>query len=676
MPRSKTGIKRTKFHKADLEEAVKAVLDGKSYREVSIDFPSIKRSTLWNYVKLKKDTGNVNNTIEIKTNDTKKVFSSHEEDELAAYLETAARLHYGLTKNDARSLAFQYAKANNIEFPEKWNEGQTAGKEWLRCFLKRRETLSLRKPEATSLARSTSFNKENVKAFFDNLTNILSRYEFPPNSIYNLDETGNSTVHVPPKIIAPKGVKQIGSMSSGERGLNVTMIACVSAAGNHVSPMLIFPRKNFKQHMLNGSPPGSIGGANPSGWSTEELFMQYLDHFINQTKPSKEQPVILILDNHSSHISINAINKAKESGVYMLTFPPHTSHKLQPLDRTVFGPYKQFYNKAVSEWMLTNPGKPLSIYEVAQMCGKAYMQAFTLKNITKGFEVSGIFPLNENIFGEEEFLPSFVTDRPCPENLQSMEQEHKTLELSTPSTSKQIECPILNSPAPVSSKRRPTISPHVIRPFPKAPPRKSAKGQRKKGKTMIMTDTPVKRALEEELEQKNKPKVKKAKNNCVAPKKPKTSQKQKVKKVLYVSSSEEDEDLAFSTGSEGPETVEDLVKDMEMEEEENKNEEHFLASQSLRKGDFVLVKLAGKQSVQFFVAEITGLRPTDEHEFEVKYLKRVEGTNKFVYGSQDFFYLCYEDIEKKLPAPTSFGGSERQVSQLIFSVDFSFYNVK
>jgi hypothetical protein len=30
----------------------------------------------------------------------------------------------------------------------------------------------------------------------------------------------------------------------------------------------------------------------------------------------------------------------KENGIVMLTLPPHTLHKLQPLDRTVFGPYK------------------------------------------------------------------------------------------------------------------------------------------------------------------------------------------------------------------------------------------------------------------------------------------------------------------------------------------------
>lgn len=70
------------------------------------------------------------------------------------------------------------------------------------------------------------------------------------------------------------------------------MVACVNAAGNHVPPMLIFPRVHFKQHMLNGAPPGSLGVAHPSGWSTQELFnLFYQDNFIKYAKPTGKELV-------------------------------------------------------------------------------------------------------------------------------------------------------------------------------------------------------------------------------------------------------------------------------------------------------------------------------------------------------------------------------------------------
>ena len=53
--------------------------------------------------------------------------------------------------------------------------------------------------------------------------------------------------------------------------------------------------------------------------------------------------VLIIFDNHESHISIDSINLAKGNGIVLLIFPPHTSHKLQPLDRTVYGPFKKYY---------------------------------------------------------------------------------------------------------------------------------------------------------------------------------------------------------------------------------------------------------------------------------------------------------------------------------------------
>ena len=53
------------------------------------------------------------------------------------------------------------------------------------------------------------------------------------------------------------------------------------------------------------------------------------------------------MDNHPSHISVDALKLAKDHGVNILTLPPHTSHKTQSLDRTVFGPLKVYFNSAM-----------------------------------------------------------------------------------------------------------------------------------------------------------------------------------------------------------------------------------------------------------------------------------------------------------------------------------------
>lgn len=74
--------------------------------------------------------------------------------------------------------------------------------------MKRNLTLSTRKPEATSLSRATNFNKPVVASFFKNYASVMERFKFEPQDIYNVDETGLTTVHKPVKVIAQKGKKK------------------------------------------------------------------------------------------------------------------------------------------------------------------------------------------------------------------------------------------------------------------------------------------------------------------------------------------------------------------------------------------------------------------------------------------------------------------------------------
>lgn len=88
-----------------------------------------------------------------------------------------------------------------------------------------------------------------------------------------------------------------------------------------------------------------------------------------------------------------------------------------------------------------------------------------------------------------------------------------------------------------SSKEDISFSPEHIRPYPKAPPRKSNAG-RKKRKTVILTDTPEKNALEEQKLRKGR--TKSAKKIIIQGKK--TEEKAQAYKIEFqIESSEEEE---------------------------------------------------------------------------------------------------------------------------------------
>ncbi|KAK0053703.1 jerky protein [Biomphalaria pfeifferi] len=234
--------------------------------------------------------------------------------------------------------------------PKMWTEHRQAGADWASAFMKRhKEEISMRTPEPTSLQRMSSLNKHNL--FYDNLEKVMKK-GFACERTWNVDETGITTVQKPARQIAQKGDKRVGAIVAQERGTLVTVCCSISAIGNHIPPFLVFPRVNVQDHWRLTLPPSSVVEGHPkaSGWMTQENFTSFLKHFANHTRPTSESPVLLLLDNHKSHISAKAINFCRQNHITLLSFPPHCSHELQPLDKCVFGPFKTFCNQASDRW--------------------------------------------------------------------------------------------------------------------------------------------------------------------------------------------------------------------------------------------------------------------------------------------------------------------------------------
>jgi hypothetical protein len=250
---------------------------------------------------------------------------------------------------------------------------------------------------------------------------------------------------------------------------------------------MIFLRVHFKDRMISGALTGTKGVSYVSGWMTVETFPEFLKHFQRQTRCGFSSNVLLIMDIHASHISPESVEYAKLNGIVILTIPPHTSHKLQPLDRSVFGPLKAHYNRAADAWMLNHPGQLIKIDNIAELLGTAFTQAFTPQNIQSGFRVSGVYSFNRDIFTDDEFLSSYVSDR--AEQATPSINPHESNDLSKPSTSSSASSE-LREETPVC----PNISLEQISPHPKASARKNITN-RKRTKSIIATDTPVKNQM-------------------------------------------------------------------------------------------------------------------------------------------------------------------------------------
>ena len=232
----------------------------------------------------------------------------------------------------------------------------------------------------------------------------MAKYNIRPGKIWNTDESGCPTVLPPPNVIATKGLKQVQQTVSAERGVNTTIVGFISDTGISCPPVYIFPRKNFLSAMTERGPPGSLGLAPPSGWINGVTFLLSLQHFKNFVGCSVDNPVLLLLDNHSSHMDYKVVCFSKSNGIHMLTFPPHCSHRLQPLDVSVFGPFKAALRNSFQDWLNLHPGKRISIHEAAELTRGPYLKAFKPENIISGLKKTGISPVNrELIFRTRHF---------------------------------------------------------------------------------------------------------------------------------------------------------------------------------------------------------------------------------------------------------------------------------
>ncbi|KYM95037.1 hypothetical protein ALC62_14337, partial [Cyphomyrmex costatus] len=79
----------------------------------------------------------------------------------------------------------------------------------------------VRLPENTFMAQVKGFNKEAVYHFSDILEEIIRTNRIDAVTIFNVNESGFSTVQKKcSKIIGQKGKKRVGRVVSGERGMN------------------------------------------------------------------------------------------------------------------------------------------------------------------------------------------------------------------------------------------------------------------------------------------------------------------------------------------------------------------------------------------------------------------------------------------------------------------------
>ncbi|XP_078659034.1 uncharacterized protein LOC144904194 [Branchiostoma floridae x Branchiostoma belcheri] len=282
--------------------------------------------------------------------------------------------------------------------PPKVNRKKGFSQKWWRAF-KGRNKLTLRKPSPLDRGRRDSVDGDVVKQFFTLLKSTLSDNGLSdqPHRVYNVDETGFDLDPQKKSVVtfSKMGAPAV-SVRKGTRD-HISTMECVSADGSVLPPLVIFSKSYPSSAYRLEGPDNAVYSTTPSGFIEAEVFVEWLKKcFCRFSSP--ERPVLLLMDQHSSHLTANAIDTAVANDVILMGLPPHTSHFLQPLDAQggPFSKMKSTFEDVVNEMRLVRP----NFFMTKSVFPKVYRvvreKSLSMSVIKTGFEKTGVFPVNES----------------------------------------------------------------------------------------------------------------------------------------------------------------------------------------------------------------------------------------------------------------------------------------
>ena len=362
-----------------MEKAYEAAVMGTSVRKAAEEY-GIPRSTL--HEKVNGERGSAGKS------GSKNYLTDEEEASLVDFLIGCASIGYAKPRKDALAIAQQIIST--------CKPGVEITKGWWDSFRHRHPEVSLRHVEPLSYAKAAANNPEVIEKYFDLLAKTIEI-----NSLSQRPGQNSNCDEMAMPLVTKGGITRPTAFVHSHfrryvRKSQITVLACASASGYTIPPMVVFDRKHLQADMTVGEIPGTFYGLSPSGWMDAELFEEWFSsHFLVHVPSIR--PLLLLLDGHASHYNPTFLKLAAEEGIIVFCLPPHTTHLLQPLDNGAFASLKDHWRNECQRFYTQNPGKVLNRRNFMQVFNKAWVQGMSICNVMTCFRAAGVFPVDRTV---------------------------------------------------------------------------------------------------------------------------------------------------------------------------------------------------------------------------------------------------------------------------------------
>lgn len=281
-------------------------------------------------------------------------------------------------------------------------EPKTVGKMWPYRFIENNPRFFRKKAQAIEPVRIEAWDLGIIETYYDRLRIAIDNHGVQKGDFYNMDETNlRIALGKDENIITlnPEGKHYIPSSSSRK---SLTAVECISADGFVLKPLLILPGvQHMEDWYTQDLPPDYLIATSPTGYTSDEIALEWIKHFDRQTKKRRTGPYrVLLMDNHGSHLTYEFLSYCDKNKIIVYCFPPHTTHMLQPLDGLPFRQPKHFHGKKVNT--LARLGcRDFDTRGFLAEIDEIRRDAFKPSTILSAFQKVGLFPWNPRIIMDD-----------------------------------------------------------------------------------------------------------------------------------------------------------------------------------------------------------------------------------------------------------------------------------
>lgn len=210
--------------------------------------------------------------------------------------------------------------------------------------------------------------------------------------------------------------KLLGASQDGSREF-ISLLAAICADGTTLPPSLIYQGTSgdLQDSWLedfDASSQLAYFTVSPKGWTNDQLGFSWLETVFERCTASKAGYGyrLLIVDGHSSHVNMQFIEYCDTHRIILGILPPHSTHRLQPLDLKIFSPLATAYSNELDKLIQSSRGFTRITKRLFwSLFRRAWEKALTKSNIFSAFAAAGIHPYNPSMV-----LDKLKTKTPTP----------------------------------------------------------------------------------------------------------------------------------------------------------------------------------------------------------------------------------------------------------------------